>query len=75
MALEMYREAPERFSGLVLINTTSTPAGTAEAGLWNGAASQAEEPNGIASLGTWLRLYKELGVLPRFRQPMYMAIT
>ena len=52
-ALEMYREAPERFSGLVLIDTTSTPAGTAEAGLWNGSASQASEPDGIKSLGTF----------------------
>ena len=52
-ALEMYREAPERFSGLVLIDTTSTPAGTAEAGLWNGSASQASEPDGIKSLGAF----------------------
>lgn len=52
-AFEMYRQAPERFAGLVLIDTASIPAGTAEAGLWNGAAAQAQEANGIASLGTY----------------------
>lgn len=52
-AFEMYRQAPERFAGLVLIDTTARPAGTAEAGLWNGAAAQAQEPDGLATLGAY----------------------
>ena len=52
-ALEMYRQVPERFAGLVLIDTAERPAGTAEAGLWNGAAAQAGEPDGLATLGAY----------------------
>ncbi len=52
-AFEMYRQAPERFAGLVLIDTTARPAGTAEAGLWNGSAAQAQEPDGLTSLGAY----------------------
>ncbi|MGN6283144.1 alpha/beta fold hydrolase [Frateuria sp.] len=36
IALEMYREAPQRFAGLMLIDTTAKPASPPEAGLWNG---------------------------------------
>lgn len=46
---EMYRQAPERFAGLILIDTVHLPAGPAEAGLWRGAATQAQEI-GVASL-------------------------
>ncbi|MBA2666379.1 MAG: alpha/beta hydrolase [Trueperaceae bacterium] len=48
-AFEMYRQAPERFAGLILIDTVHLPAGPAEAGLWRGAATQAQEM-GVASL-------------------------
>ena len=53
-AFEMYRQAPERFAGLVLISTAERPAGTAEAGLWNGSAAQAQEPDSLATLGAFL---------------------
>jgi pimeloyl-ACP methyl ester carboxylesterase len=47
--LQMYKTAPERFSGLVFIDTTADPAGIAEAASWRGNAEQAEQM-GVASL-------------------------
>ena len=52
-ALAMVRQAPERVAGLVLISTTARPAGTAEAGLWNGSSVQAQEPGGLSRLGAF----------------------
>ena len=39
IAFEMYRKAPQRFAGLILMDTTAKPAGPPEAGLWNGVAT------------------------------------
>ena len=39
---EMYRQAPERFKGLILIDTIAAPAMPPEAGLWNGVAELAQ---------------------------------
>ena len=36
VVLEMYREAPQRFRGMVLIDSTSFPAGPPEKGQWPG---------------------------------------
>lgn len=36
IALSMYEMAPERFSGMILIDTTAAAAGPPEAGLWKG---------------------------------------
>lgn len=47
--LEMYREQPQRFSAMVLIDTTADPAGIAEKGEWLGTADQAAQM-GSASL-------------------------
>lgn len=47
--LQMYKTAPERFRGLVFIDTTADPAGPAEAAAWRGNAVQAEQL-GVASL-------------------------
>ncbi|WP_261664604.1 alpha/beta hydrolase [Deinococcus sp. Marseille-Q6407] len=47
--LQMYKSAPERFKGLILIDTTADPAGPAEAGMWRGVAQQAQE-RGVSSL-------------------------
>lgn len=47
--LQMYKMAPERFRGLILIDTTADPAGVAEAASWRGNAQQAQE-KGVASL-------------------------
>jgi pimeloyl-ACP methyl ester carboxylesterase len=46
---EMYRQAPERFTGAVLIDTAHLPAGVAEADLWRGYAKQAQQL-GVESL-------------------------
>jgi pimeloyl-ACP methyl ester carboxylesterase len=46
---EMYRQAPERFAGAVLIDTSHLPAGVAEADLWRGYAKQAQQ-QGVESL-------------------------
>jgi pimeloyl-ACP methyl ester carboxylesterase len=48
-AFEMYRQAPGRFSGLVLIDTSHTAPMPGEAGLWTGTAQQAGQM-GVASL-------------------------
>ncbi len=48
VVLEMYREAPQRFRGMILIDSTSFPATIAEQGLWSGFGKQARE-KGIAS--------------------------
>jgi pimeloyl-ACP methyl ester carboxylesterase len=49
IALEMYRRAPQRFRGLILINTLANPAGTVEKALWGGMGQRASE-GGAASL-------------------------
>lgn len=47
--LEMYREQPQRFNAMLLIDTTADPAGIAEKGEWLGTADQAGQL-GSASL-------------------------
>ncbi len=47
--LEMYKRAPQRFSGLILIDTIAAAANPAEAGLWRGVADQAAQ-KGVDSL-------------------------
>lgn len=42
ITFEMYRQAPERFKGMILIDTIAAPAGPPEAGLWNGVAELAQ---------------------------------
>jgi pimeloyl-ACP methyl ester carboxylesterase len=46
VTLEMYKTAPDRFAGMILIDTIAAPATAIEAGLWNGFATYAEQ-NGI----------------------------
>lgn len=41
IVFEMYRQAPERFRGMLLIDTIAASASPAEAGLWRGVAEQA----------------------------------
>lgn len=41
IAFEMYRTAPERFLGLILINTLANPAGIVEQNIWKGMAQKA----------------------------------
>lgn len=41
IAFEMYRTAPERFLGLILIDTIANPAGIVERNLWKGMAQKA----------------------------------
>ncbi len=53
IVFEMYRQAPERFRGLILNDTIAAGAVPAEAGLWRGVAEQVEEL-GVASLVDFL---------------------
>ena len=41
IVFEMYRQAPERFRGMILIDTIAASASIYEAGLWQGVAEQA----------------------------------
>jgi pimeloyl-ACP methyl ester carboxylesterase len=41
IAFEMYRSAPERFMGLILIDTIANPAGIVEQNIWKGMAQKA----------------------------------
>ncbi|ULH17025.1 alpha/beta hydrolase (plasmid) [Deinococcus sp. KNUC1210] len=41
ITFEMYREAPERFIGMILIDTLANPAGIVEQQLWKGMAQKA----------------------------------
>ena len=50
---EMYRQAPERFSGLIFNDTAAVPAAIAEANLWLGTGEQAQQA-GVASLVPFL---------------------
>ena len=49
IVFEMYRQAPERFQGMILIDTIAAPASIYEAGLWRGVAEQAAA-KGVESL-------------------------
>lgn len=49
IVFSMYRMAPQRFRGMILIDTIAAPAAPIEAGLWNGFATQTRE-KGVASL-------------------------
>ncbi len=42
VVLGMYKKAPERFNGIVLIDTTFKQANSAEKGLWNGGVLMAQ---------------------------------
>ncbi|MEF2277384.1 alpha/beta hydrolase [Deinococcus sp. YIM 134068] len=46
---EMYRRAPERFNGMVLIATTANPPSITEQNLWKGVGLQAQA-NGVPSI-------------------------
>ena len=69
--LEMYKQAPERLKGLILIDTTADPAGVAEAASWRGNAQQAEQM-GVASLAPGL-LPRMLTGVSRERYPNQVA--
>ncbi|GAA5534585.1 alpha/beta hydrolase [Deinococcus aluminii] len=49
VVFEMYRRAPQRFLGMLLIDTVAAPAPPSEAGLWRGTAEQAQT-QGVSSL-------------------------
>ena len=53
IVFEMYRQAPERFRGMILIDTTPGPASAAEQGLWRGVAAQVRQM-GVPSLVPFL---------------------
>jgi len=49
VVLEMYREAPQRFRGMVLIDSTSSPANDVEKAQWPGFGKQSRD-KGVASM-------------------------
>ena len=49
VVLEMYREAPQRFRGMILIDSTSSPANDVEKAQWPGFGQQARD-KGVASM-------------------------
>ncbi|MGI8644654.1 MAG: alpha/beta fold hydrolase [Thermomicrobiales bacterium] len=49
ITFEMYKSAPDRFRGMILIDTIAAPASTIEAALWGGFADEAEQ-NGISMI-------------------------
>ena len=49
VVLEMYREAPQRFRGMILIDSTSSPAAIVEQGQWPAFGKQAQQ-KGVASM-------------------------
>jgi len=49
VVLEMYREAPQRFRGLILIDSTTSPANDVEKAQWPGFGNQARD-KGVASM-------------------------
>ncbi len=49
VVLEMYREAPQRFRGLILIDSTTSPASPVEQGEWPGFGKLAEQ-KGVAAM-------------------------
>ncbi len=53
IVFEMYRQAPERFRGMILNDTIAAGAVPAEAGLWQGVGQQAETL-GVSSLVDFL---------------------
>lgn len=53
IVFEMYRQAPERFRGMILNDTIAAGAVPAEAGLWQGVGQQAQEL-GVPSLVDFL---------------------
>lgn len=53
IVFEMYRQAPERFRGMILNDTIAAGASPAEAGLWQGVAGQVQEL-GVPSLVDFL---------------------
>ena len=42
IVFELYRQAPDRFAGMILIDTIAAAAAPPEAGLWRGVAEQVE---------------------------------
>ena len=43
IVFEMFRQAPDRFSQMILIDTIAAPASPMEAGIWNGSMKKIEE--------------------------------
>ncbi|MVN85332.1 alpha/beta fold hydrolase [Deinococcus sp. HMF7620] len=69
--LQMYKTDPDRFKGLVLIDTTADPAGVAEKAMWMGTGQQAQQ-KGVASLVDLL-LPRMLTAESRMKMPNQVA--
>ncbi|WP_245904696.1 alpha/beta fold hydrolase [Pseudoroseicyclus aestuarii] len=54
VVFEMYREAPEVFDGMILIDSNHMPANAIEAGIWDGAHQTLEETQDVQSIVPFL---------------------
>ncbi|WP_420394164.1 alpha/beta fold hydrolase [Acuticoccus sp.] len=50
IAFEMYRQNPDVFAGMMLIDTNHTAAGAIEAGIWQGAETTLEEKGSVEAI-------------------------
>ncbi len=50
IVLQMFSQAPDRFAGLLLIDTIAAPANPAEAGTWTGLAEILQQENEVSAL-------------------------
>lgn len=50
IVFEMYRQKPEVFSGMILIDTIAAPAGPIEAGIWTGAEKALKDKGEVGAI-------------------------
>ncbi len=73
VVFEMYREAPNRFKGMILIDTTAAPANDVEKAEWPGFGQQARD-KGVASMNPVL-LPQMLTTKTRMSDPALVAFV
>ncbi len=73
VVFEMYRQAPNRFKGMVLIDTTAAPANDVEKAEWPGFGQQARD-KGVASMNPVL-LPQMLTTKTRMSDPALVAFV
>ena len=54
IAMEMYRQDPDAFDAMILIDTNHLPAGSIEAGIWSGARAALEENGEVGAIVPFL---------------------
>ena len=54
IAMEMYRQDPDAFDAMILIDTNHNPAGPIEAGIWSGARTALKEKGEVGAIVPFL---------------------